>query len=63
MLIVGQESRKEESQEITFIIKLLEVGQRARYLAQDRNKNKYKFCILFFPNTSDKIYKYWKYYL
>ena len=38
MLIVGQVSSKEEANEITFIAKLFVVGQRARYLAQERKK-------------------------
>jgi len=37
MLIVGQVSSKEEANEITFIAKLFIVGQRARYLASNRN--------------------------
>ena len=40
MLIVGQVSSKEEANEITFIAKLFVVGQRARYLAQEKNKKK-----------------------
>jgi len=38
MLIVGQVSSKEEANEITFIAKLFVVGQRARYLAQQKDK-------------------------
>jgi len=34
MLIVGQISNREEAEEITSIIKLFLVGQRARILAQ-----------------------------
>lgn len=37
MLIVGQVSSKEEANEITFIAKLFIVGQRARYLASNKN--------------------------
>ena len=37
MLIVGQVSSKEEANEITFIAKLFIVGQRARYLAQQKD--------------------------
>jgi hypothetical protein len=37
MLIVGQVSSKEEANEITFIAKLFLVGQRARYLALNKN--------------------------
>ena len=36
MLIVGQVSSKEEANEITFIAKLVIVGERARYLARQR---------------------------
>jgi len=36
MLIVGQVSSKEEAKEINFIVKLFLVGQRARYLAQQK---------------------------
>jgi hypothetical protein len=36
MLIVGQVSSKEEANEITFIAKLFIVGQRARYLASNK---------------------------
>ena len=39
MLIVGQVSSKEEANEITFIAKLFVVGQRARFLAQQREKH------------------------
>ncbi len=38
MLIVGQVSSKEEANEITFIAKLFVVGQRARFLAQNREE-------------------------
>ena len=38
MMIVGQVNNKEEAKEITFIMKLFVVGQRARTLAQERNK-------------------------
>jgi uncharacterized membrane protein len=37
MLIVGQVSSKEEASEITFIAKLFIVGQRARFLASNKN--------------------------
>jgi hypothetical protein len=37
MLIVGQVSSKEEASEITFIAKLFIVGQRARFLALNKN--------------------------
>jgi hypothetical protein len=37
MLIVGQVSSKEEASEITFIAKLFVVGQRARFLALNKN--------------------------
>jgi len=37
MLIVGQVSSKEEANEITFIAKLFIVGQRARFLAQQKD--------------------------
>jgi hypothetical protein len=40
MIIVGQVSSKEEANEITFIAKLFVVGQRARVLAQEDNKNR-----------------------
>jgi hypothetical protein len=36
MLIVGQVSSKEEANEITFIAKLFIVGQRARFLATNK---------------------------
>jgi len=36
MLIVGQVSSKKEAEEITFIAKLVVVGQRARYLAKQK---------------------------
>jgi len=36
MLIVGQVSSKEEANEITFIAKLVVVGQRARFLARQQ---------------------------
>ena len=39
MMIVGQVSSKEEAEEISFIAKLFVVGQRARFLATQRNKN------------------------
>jgi hypothetical protein len=39
MQIIGQVSSKEEANEITFIAKLFVVGQRARLLAQESNKN------------------------
>ena len=42
MLIVGQVSSKEEANEITFIAKLFVVGQRARYLAQEKKKKNCK---------------------
>jgi len=38
MMIVGQISSEEEAQEITFIAKLFVVGQRARVLAHQCNK-------------------------
>jgi len=38
MLIVGQVSNKEEANEITFIAKLFVVGQRARFLASQKDK-------------------------
>lgn len=38
MLIVGQVSSKEEANEITFIMKLFIVGQRARFLALSMGK-------------------------
>jgi hypothetical protein len=38
MLIVGQVSSQEELNEITFIAKLFLVGQRARFLAQQTDK-------------------------
>jgi hypothetical protein len=38
MMIVGQVSDKEEAKEITFIVKLFVVGQRARDLAHNRKK-------------------------
>jgi hypothetical protein len=37
MLIVGQISSKEEANEITFIAKLFIVGQRARFLALNKD--------------------------
>jgi hypothetical protein len=37
MLIVGQVSSKEEANEITFIAKLFIVGQRARFLALNKD--------------------------
>ena len=40
MQIVGQVSNKEEANEITFIAKLFMVGQRARFLAQQKDKKK-----------------------
>jgi len=40
MMIVGQVSNKEEAKEITFIMKLFVVGQRARDLAQQRKEVK-----------------------
>ncbi len=40
MQIVGQVSNKEEANEITFIAKLFMVGQRARYLAQQKDRKK-----------------------
>jgi hypothetical protein len=40
MQIVGQVSNKDEANEITFIAKLFMVGQRARYLAQQKDKKK-----------------------
>ncbi len=39
MIIVGQVSSKEEANEITFIAKLFVVGQRARFLAQNKDKD------------------------
>ncbi len=41
MLIVGQVSSKEEANEITFIAKLFIVGQRARFLAQQKDAKRY----------------------
>ena len=38
MMIVGQVNNKDEAKEITFIVKLFVVGQRARYLAHECNK-------------------------
>ena len=38
MLIVGQVSSKEEASEITFIAKLVVVGQRARFLARQKEE-------------------------
>ena len=38
MMIVGQISDKEEAKEITFIAKLFVVGQRARQLAHESEK-------------------------
>jgi len=38
MIIVGQVSNKEEANEITFIAKLFVVGQRARFLANQKKK-------------------------
>jgi hypothetical protein len=38
MIIVGQVSSKEEAMEIDFIAKLFAVGQRARVLAQQKEK-------------------------
>jgi hypothetical protein len=38
MLIGGQVSSKEEEREIAFIAKLFVVGQRARFLAQQKEK-------------------------
>lgn len=38
MMIVGQVSGKEEAKEITFIMKLFVVGQRARTLAKNCGK-------------------------
>lgn len=38
MLIVGQVSSQEEANEITFIAKLVVVGQRARFLASQQKK-------------------------
>jgi hypothetical protein len=40
MMIVGQVSNKEEAKEITFIAKLFVVGQRARDLARQKEKQK-----------------------
>ena len=40
MMIVGQVNNKEEANEITFIAKLFVVGQRARNLAHERDKEK-----------------------
>jgi len=40
MLIVGQVNNKEEANEITFIAKLFVVGQRARDLAREKDKEK-----------------------
>ena len=40
MMIVGQVSNQEEAKEITFIVKLFVVGQRARHLAQGHKKEK-----------------------
>ena len=40
MLIVGQVNNKEEANEITFIAKLFVVGQRARDLAHEKDKEK-----------------------
>jgi hypothetical protein len=40
MLIVGQVSSKEEANEITFIAKLFIVGQRARFLASNKQAEK-----------------------
>jgi hypothetical protein len=37
VLIVGQVQSKEEANEIAFIAKLFIVGQRARYLAQQKD--------------------------
>ena len=42
MLIVGQVSSKEEANEISFIAKLFVVGQRARYLAHEKDGKKEK---------------------
>ena len=39
MKIVGQVSTKEEAQEISFIVKLFVVGQRARVLAHQRKED------------------------
>lgn len=38
MKIVGQVSSEEEAKEISFIAKLFVVGQRARFLANQRDK-------------------------
>jgi len=38
MMIVGQISSKEEANEISFMAKLFVVGQRARLLAQNKDK-------------------------
>ena len=40
MIIVGQVDNKEDANEITFIAKLFVVGQRARDLAHQNNKDK-----------------------
>lgn len=40
MLIVGQVSSKEEANEITFIAKLFIVGQRARFLASNKQNDR-----------------------
>ena len=40
MMIVGQVSNKEEAKEITFIAKLFVVGQRARDLARQKEKQR-----------------------
>ena len=39
MMIVGQVSDKDEAKEISFIAKLFVVGQRARDLANQKDKN------------------------
>lgn len=39
MIIVGQVSSREEANEINFIAKLFAVGQRARYLAKQNERN------------------------
>jgi hypothetical protein len=50
MLIVGQVSSKEEANEITFIAKLFIVGQRARFLALNKDVR----CETDEDNTEDK---------
>ena len=40
MLIVGQVSSKEESNEVNFIAQVFAISERFRYLARQQRKNK-----------------------